>query len=113
MHSDMPETEVNRLQETLTNHLIKMNITMTKYERIEFVKTLLVKQEYTCVFGKNVGRLYCCNEQEDNYSDKENKYLKLQWGCIKARYIKKEKSIDDLYLLCSRCNNQIHKVLWY
>ena len=109
MNSYMPETEVNRLQETLTNHLIRMNITMTKYDRIEFVKTLLVKQKYTCVFGKNVGRIYCCNEQKENYTD--NKYLKLQWGCIKARYIKKEESIDDLYLLCSRCNNQIDKVL--
>lgn len=108
--SPIPETEVERLQKTLSNHLRQMNISMTKSARAEYVKTLLVKQNQTCAFGKNVRGIYCWNEPKENYTDNvytEKTYLKLQWGHIKPRCRKEEQSAEDLCLLCARCNNQI------
>jgi hypothetical protein len=106
----LPETEVERLQKTLSNHLRQMNIKMTKPARTEFVKTLLIKQNQTCAFGKNVNGIYCWNEPKENYVDNvytEKSYLKLQWGHIKPRCRKEEQTANDLCLLCARCNNQI------
>jgi hypothetical protein len=83
---------------------------MTKSARIEFLQTLLAKQNQTCAFGKNIGGIYCWNEPKENYIDSvytEKKYLKLQWGHIKPRCRKEEQTADDLCLLCARCNNQI------
>jgi len=108
--SPLPETEVERLQGTLSNHLRQINAQMTKSARIEFLQTLLAKQNQTCAFGKNVGGIYCWNEPKENYIDSvytEKKYLKLQWGHIKPRCRKEEQTADDLCLLCARCNNQI------
>jgi hypothetical protein len=108
--SPLPEIEVERLQGTLSNHLRNMNAQLTKAARIEFVKTLLVKQNQTCAFGKNVGGIYCWNEPKENYVDNiytEKTYLKLQWGHIKPRSRKENQTADDLCLLCARCNNQI------
>ena len=108
--SPLPETEVERLQGTLSNHLRQINAQMTKSARIEFLQTLLEKQNKTCAFGKNVGGIYCWNEPKEKYIDSvytEKKYLKLQWGHIKPRCRKEEQTADDLCLLCARCNNQI------
>ena len=108
--SSLPNTEVERLQKTLSNHLRKMNISMTKSASTEYVTTLLAKQNQTCAFGKNVGGIYCWNEPKENYMDgvyTEKTYLKLQWGHIKPRCRKGEQTIGDLCLLCARCNNQI------
>ena len=108
--SPLPEAEVERLQGTLSNHLRQINAQMTKSARIEFLQTLLEKQNKTCAFGKNVGGIYCWNEPKENYIDSvytEKKYLKLQWGHIKPRCRKEEQTADDLCLLCARCNNQI------
>ena len=108
--SPLPETEVERLQGTLSNHLRQINAQMTKSARIEFLQTLLEKQNKTCAFGKNVEGIYCWNEPKENYIDSvytEKKYLKLQWGHIKPRCRKEEQTADDLCLLCARCNNQI------
>ena len=108
--SPIPENEIERLQQTLYNHLRKMNISMTKSTRTEFVKTLLTKQNQTCAFGKNVGGIYCWNEPKENYVDGvyiEKRYLKLQWGHIKPRCRNEEQTVDDLCLMCARCNNQI------
>lgn len=108
--SSIPETEVERLANTLSNHLRKMNVKMSKPARIKHVETLLAKQNRTCAFGKNVGGIYCWNEPNVNYEDdvyKEKTYLKLQWGHIKPRCRKEEQTADDLCLLCARCNNQI------
>jgi hypothetical protein len=108
--STLPETEIDRLQQRLYNNLKNMNIKMTKPERIKFVETLLEKQNYTCAFGKNVAGMYCWNEPKENYLDnvyEEKTYLKLQWSHIKPRCRKEKETIDNLYLLCARCNNQI------
>jgi hypothetical protein len=108
--SPLPETEVERLQKTLSNHVRKMSIQMKKPARIEFVQALLDKQNNTCAFGKNVGGMYCWNEPKENYDSdvyKEKTYLKLQWGHIKPRCRKEEQTPNDLCLLCARCNNQI------
>ena len=108
--SSLPETEVERLQGTLSNHLRNMNAQMPKSARTEFVKTLLAKQNQTCAFGKNVGGIYCWNEPKENYVENiytEKAYLKLQWGHIKPRSRKEEQTTEDLCLLCARCNNQI------
>lgn len=108
--STIPETEVERLQGTLSNHLRQMKDSMTKLGRIAFVKTLLAKQNQTCALGKNVGGKYCWNEPKENYTDgvyTEKPYLKLQWGHIKPRCRNEEQTTGDLYLLCARCNNQL------
>ena len=87
-------TEIEYLQETLINYLKKINITMTKYARVNFVKSLLEKQNYKCVFGKNVGHMYCTSE--------------LQWGYTKSISGKEEQSVDNLYLLCAICKGEIY-----
>jgi hypothetical protein len=105
-----PESEVDRLQGTLANHLRKMNVSMTKVGRMEFVRTLLAKQKQTCAFGIDVSGKYCWNEPKENYVADvytEKTYLKLQWGHIKPRCRKEEQTVDDLCLLCARCNNHI------
>jgi hypothetical protein len=100
----VPDSEIDRLQQTLYPHLRKMKVSYTKAQRIQYVKDLLQHQNNTCAFGKNVGGKYCWNEPKD--SDK--KYLKLQWGHINPRCRNVEmQSIRELCLLCARCNNQI------
>ena len=105
-----PESEVERLEKNLYNHLRPMAIQMTKHDRREFVNNLLEKQKNTCAFGKNVGGKYCWNEPKENFIDNvytEMKYLKLQWGHIKPKCRNEKQTVDDLCLLCARCNNQI------
>jgi hypothetical protein len=87
-------TSVEHLQESLIIHLKQLNVTMTKYARINFVNSLLEKQNHKCVFGKNVGHIYCISE--------------LQWGYIKPISRKEEESIDNLYLLCAICKAEIY-----
>jgi hypothetical protein len=98
------EDEIERLQQSLYPHVRKMGLSVTKPKRVQFVRDLLKKQNNTCAFGKNVGGKYCWNEPKDS----AKKYLKLQWGHIKPRCREDEtQTIDDLCLLCARCNNQI------
>ena len=87
-------TSVEHLQESLIIHLKQLNITMTKNARINFVISLLEKQNYKCVFGKNVGHIYCTSQ--------------LQWGYIKPLSRKEEQSVDNLYLLCAICKAEIY-----
>ena len=86
-------TSVEHLQESLIIHLKQLNITMTKNARINFVNSLLEKQNHKCVFGKNVGHIYCSNN--------------LEWGYMKPTS-RKDELIDNLYLLCSRCKGEIY-----
>jgi hypothetical protein len=113
---NIPETEIERLQQTLYPHLRNMNVKKTKSERTQIVKEILEKQNNTCAFGKNVCGKWCWNESKDNFTKTkkekdseyvELKYIKLQWGHIKPRCRKETQSIKDLCLLCARCNNQI------
>ena len=109
----IPETENERLQERLSQHLRNMNVKKTKSERIQIVKEILENQNNTCAFGKNVSGKWCWNESKVNFTKKKDgeydelKYIKLQWGHIKPRCRKESQSINDLCLLCARCNNQI------
>jgi len=101
---DPPESEIERLQTSLYPHLRKMKVSATKPQRIKFVEELLKKQDNTCAFGISVHGMYCWNSPKDV----EKKYLKLEWGHIKPRCRKDEtQTINDLCLLCARCNNQI------
>ena len=113
---NIPETETERLQQTLSKHLRNMNVKKTKGDRIQIVKEILIKQNNTCAFGKNVGGKWCWNESKVNFTNTKNKkdgkydelkYIKLQWGHIKPRCRNESQSINDLCLLCARCNNQI------
>lgn len=113
---NIPDTEVERLQNTLSNHLRCMKVKKNKSERIQLVKEILKTQNYTCAFGKNIGGKYCWNEPKENYTKNKNKkgteyvelkYIKLQWGHIKPRCRNESQTINDLCLLCARCNNQI------
>ena len=113
---NIPDTEVERLQNRLSNHLRCMKVKKNKSERIQLVKEILKKQNYTCAFGKDVGGKYCWNEPKENYKKNKNKkgteyvelkYIKLQWGHIKPRCRNESQTINDLCLLCARCNNQI------
>jgi hypothetical protein len=101
--SPLPNTEVNRLQGTLYNHLRKMHFPMSKPDRTKFVQTLLAKQHQTCALGTMVGGKYCWNAPK--YSSIG--YLKLEWGHIKPRCHLEDQTPADLYLMCARCNNQL------
>ena len=111
----IPDTEVDRLQTTLSNHLRSMKVKKDKKERIQIVKGILEKQNNTCAFGKDVSGKWCWNESKVNFTKtkkekgeySELKYIKLQWGHIKPRCRNESQSINDLCLLCARCNNQI------
>jgi hypothetical protein len=107
----IPDKEIERLQTTLSNHLRSINEKKNKSERIKIVKELLEKQNNTCAFGKNVSGKWCWNEPKENYTKdgeyNELKYIKLQWGHIVPQSRNKNQTIDNLCLLCARCNNQI------
>ena len=104
---DLPESEIIRLYNSLKGHLRKMKESAKKEEEekiMKFIKDLLEKQNNTCAFGKSVKGIYCWNKP----GDWEKKYLKLEWGHIKPRCRKGQtQTINDLCLLCARCNNQI------
>jgi hypothetical protein len=51
-------------------------------------------QQDLCVFGKNVGHIYCSGD--------------LEWGYIKPLSRKEEQSVDNLYLLCAICKAEIY-----
>lgn len=99
----IPDSEIERLARTLDNHLKKLKIRKSKEERKDFVKTVLMSQKRTCAYaGDNDS--YCWNRNKN----KEYKYLRLEWGHkIPKSSGKKDDSIDNLILLCGRCNNQI------
>jgi hypothetical protein len=109
------EVEIDRLQKTLHPHLKKIDITMTKKERIEFVSQTLKKQKNTCIWGKESSGKYCWNEPKYNWKPDENgdkqecicHILKLQWGHLIPRCRKEEFGINTLCLMCGRCNNHI------
>tara|TARA_Y100000310_G_C20126063_1_gene553651 strand:+ start:101 stop:520 length:420 start_codon:yes stop_codon:yes gene_type:complete len=101
----IPDQEIERLAQVLYSHLRKMNIKMSKDERTDFVKKILKKQNGTCAFAEGDDR-FCWNEPKD----KELKYLKLQWGHKLPRSHGDEAhKLDNLILLCARCNNNIQK----
>jgi hypothetical protein len=107
----LPTTEPSRIVGCLQKHLKKMNITMGVADRITFVETLLRKQGGTCAFGTSANGRYCWNEPKDNFNKdrvmSEVKYLRLQWGHIEPRSRANNSNINNLCLLCARCNNHI------
>jgi len=97
------ESEIERLERTLVNHLRKMGIKRTKKDRVDFVKKKLTIQKSTCAFadGKDT---FCWNHPRN----KKLSYLKLEWGHkIPSYHGSKSMFEDNLILLCARCNNQI------
>jgi hypothetical protein len=99
----LPDSEIDRLQQTLYSNLYKMKIRMGISDRINFVKNVLEKQNNTCAFGKSVGGMYCWNIPDEA----KKKYLNLQWGHIKPKCRDKTSTINDFFLQCARCNGQI------
>lgn len=101
----IPDTEIERLSQVLYSHLRKMREKLSKEERINFVKELLKEQKETCAFAGGDDR-YCWNEPQD----KELNNLKLQWGHkIPRSHGDEAYELDNLILLCARCNNNIKK----
>lgn len=99
----LEESEVERLQKTLSIHLREMKIKRSKLERIEKIRKILKNQNYTCLFGDGDGT-YCWNHMRN----KKLSYLKLEWGhMIPASHGKKSQEENNLILLCARCNNHI------
>ena len=80
-----------------------MGVRKSKNERVDFVTNILKKQKNTCAFADGYDA-FCWNAPKN----KRLIYLKLEWGhkipSIKGKKIDSEK---NLFLLCSRCNNQI------
>ena len=99
----LPDSEIDRLAKRLYSQLYNNKISMAKPDRINFTKNLLEKQNNTCAFGKNVKGMYCWNIPEEA----KKKYLILQWGHIIPKCIDKTSTIDNFFLICARCNNQI------
>ena len=69
----IPESEVERLQGTSSNHLRKIGVKLTKSQRIDFVKELLSKQNHTCAYGSEVGGKWCWNEPKENFTKTKTK----------------------------------------
>lgn len=99
----IPETEIQRLEKTLYNHLRVMKIKKTKEERIQIIKAILKNQKNTCAFADGDDS-YCWNHPKN----KDSKFLVLEWGHkIPQNFGKIAHELDNLILLCARCNNQI------
>ncbi len=97
--------EMERLSNVLSIHLKQIGLKKTKEERMEIVKNILTKQKGTCAFADGDSR-YCWNEPKD----RELTFLKLQWGHKLPRsHGGKAYELDNLILLCARCNNNIQK----
>jgi hypothetical protein len=74
---------------------------MNPAERVAFIRELLAHQEGTCAFGDpNDDEMALCWNAPKN---KNLPYVKLEWG----HRIRGRNTLDNLYLLCARCNNQI------
>ena len=107
----IPPEEIIRLVYTLRSHLREINIKMTPDERESHVRRLLTRQNRTCAWGKYTNGRHCWNRPRDNTKDGEYaevSYLKLQWShIIPKAHCEKKPTLDSLYLLCERCNNQL------
>lgn len=107
---EVKDEEKERLAKRLAAHCIEMGVPkgkrMNPAERLQFVKDLLAEQRGTCAFSDGDSR-YCWNEPRDE----DLEYLKLQWGHIvpKEQWKKTDKTMENLYLICARCNNNIQK----
>ena len=107
--------EIDRLQRNLLPHLRKIGIKMSKYERIQFVKEKLNKQNNTCIWGNEQNGRYCWNEPKYNWEKNKNgkkiekicHTLKLQWGHLVPRCRNESFDISTICLMCGRCNNHI------
>jgi hypothetical protein len=99
-----PPKEIDRLIKTLKPHLrkIKVDTSIAK----SFVIQTLDNQNYNCILGTDCNSMYCWNAPKD----KRLSYLKFEWGHLytpRCRLGKNADSIDNLALMCNRCNNQI------
>ena len=99
----IPETEHYRLEKTLYNHLRAMNVKKTKIERLEFTKLILNHQKNTCAFADGDDS-YCWNHPKNKDSD----FLVLEWSHkTPQNFGEIAHQLNNLILLCARCNNQI------
>jgi len=99
----IPESEFERLDKTLGNHLRKMKVKLSKEQRMMKIKKILKDQESTCAFADGDGS-YCWNAPKN----RDLSFLKLEWGHkIPVVHGKIAQEEDNLILLCARCNNQI------
>ena len=113
MWNTIPESEVERIAKVLAYHIRIMNrtinpqITLSKEERIDFVRALIKKQNGTCALSGGNPK-YCWNRVQNSHLS----FLKLEWG-HKNPSAKgtTENNLDNLYLLCGRCNNQLQTSL--
>jgi len=99
-----PPKEIDRLIKTIKPHLrkIKVDTSIAK----SFVMQTLDNQNYNCILGTDCNSMYCWNAPKD----KRLGYLKFEWGHLytpRCRLGKNADSIDNLALMCNRCNNQI------
>jgi hypothetical protein len=99
----IPETEYCRLEKTLYHHLRAMKVKKTKIERLDLIKIILNRQKYTCAFADGDDS-FCWNHPKNKDSD----FLVLEWGHkIPRNFGEIAHQLDNLILLCARCNNQI------
>jgi hypothetical protein len=101
-HDPIPEQEIYRLQEGLIRHLKDIGIVKTKEERFTLVKTILEKQNGTCYLSNQKGA-YCWNAVKEMAWP----YLKMEWAHVVPRCQKNAQTIENLGLMCNRCNNSI------
>jgi hypothetical protein len=101
-YEPIPEQEIYRLQEGLIRHLKAIGVVKKKDERIALVKTILEKQNGTCYLSNQSGA-YCWNTVKEMGWP----YLKMEWAHVVPRCQKNTQTIDNLGLMCNRCNNNI------
>jgi len=101
-HVPIPEQEIYRLQAGLVRHLKTIGVVKTKAERFALVKSILEKQNGTCYLS-NTNGAYCWNAVKEMGWP----YLKMEWAHVVPRCQKNAQTIDNLGLMCNRCNNSI------
>ena len=100
---EIPDIEYFRLEKTLYNHLRAMKVKKTKTERLEITKNILKQQKNTCAFADGDDS-FCWNHPKNKGSE----FLVLEWGHkIPRNFGQIAHQLDNLILLCARCNNQI------
>ena len=99
----LPEKELDRLERNLYNHLRMMKVKKTREERLEIVKAILKRQKNTCAFADGDDS-FCWNHPKN----KDFEFLVLEWGHkIPRNFGEIAHNLDNLILLCARCNNHI------
>ncbi len=98
----IPDTEFDRLEKTLYNHLRAMKVKKTKIERLGITKSILKQQQNTCAFADGDDS-FCWNHPKNKDCVKRHKEImksllrRMDWWSIQyLRVFMVEKIVEFL-----------------